>query len=309
MDPMPEDTRYGREFNFVRLVAEQSDRYSTVVKNAFDKGQNKATYDDTNFVKQMKLVARLISGGLKSKIYLVYMGGFDTHVQQQDENLNGLHPYLLEKLSTGIGTFMQDALIQGFADRVVGMTVSEFGRRPYENGSRGTDHGAASVQFVWGNGVRAGVYGEMPDLKNFDSNGDLRYQWDYRRVYADVLENWFGGTPEDTEGVLEDKVLPLGVLQRATSVDDTYAGKVQVDVRVMPQPMTDHSVLEWYQPVPGLVNVEIYGSEGRFLQTLYTDRVMPGTIRVPVRGIASGSYICTVTVNGARSVVPLTVVK
>ncbi|MBP7094230.1 MAG: hypothetical protein KBB72_09295, partial [Candidatus Kapabacteria bacterium] len=66
---------------------------------------------------------------------------------------------------------------------------------------------------------------------------------------------------------------------------------------------------EWYQPVPGLVNVEIYGSEGRFLQTLYTDRVMPGTIRVPVRGIASGSYICTVTVNGARTVVPLTVVK
>ena len=309
MDPMPEDTRFGHEFNFVRLVAEQSDRYSTVVKDAFDKGSNQVTYYANNFVKQMKLVARLISGGLKTKVYLVYMGGFDTHVQQQDENLNGLHPYLLEMLSTGLGTFMQDALIQGFADRVVGMTVSEFGRRPYENGSRGTDHGAASVQFVFGNGVRAGVYGEMPDLKNFDSNGDLRYQWDYRRVYADVLENWFGGSPEDTESVLEDRVLPLGVLQRSTSVDDSYAGRVQVDVRVAPNPMTDQTTLEWYQPVPGIVKVDIYGTEGRFLQNIYTDRVMPGTMRVPVRGLSSGSYICTVSVNGARTIVPLTVVR
>ncbi len=309
MAPMPEDTRYGREFNFVRLVAEQSDRYSSVVKNAFDKGQNKVQYYDNNFVNQMKLVARLISGGLKSKIYLVYMGGFDTHVQQQDENLNGLHPFLLEMLSTGIGAFMQDALMQGFADRVVGMTVSEFGRRPYENGSRGTDHGAASVQFVWGNGVRAGVYGQMPDLKNFDSNGDLRYQYDYRRVYADVLENWFGGTPDDTQNVLNDRVLPLGVLQRPTSVSDVYAGRTAVDVRVMPNPVTDASVLEWYQPVPGVVSVELYGAEGRFLRTLHTDRVMPGTMRVPLANIASGAYIASVSVNGHRSTVPFTVVR
>jgi len=309
LDPMPEDTAYGHEFNFVRSVAEQSDKYSSVVKNAYDKGQNKVEYYNNGFVNQMKLVARLISGGLKSKVYLVYMGGFDTHVQQQFENQEGLHPFLLEMLSKGVGTFMQDALMQGFADRVVGMTVSEFGRRPYENGSRGTDHGASSIQFVFGNGVRAGVYGEVPDLKNLDSNGDVRYQWDFRRVYADVIENWFGGKPSDTEGILEDRVLPLGVLQRSTSVDDFYAGAIKVDVRVAPNPMRDHTTLEWYQSVPGLVNVDLYGTEGRFLQSVYADRVMPGTIRVPVSGIASGSYICTVTVNGARTIVPLTVVR
>lgn len=309
MQPMSEDTRYGREFNFVRLVAEQSDRYSSVVKQAFDKGTNKVTYEKNGFVEQMKLVARLISGGLKSKVYLVYLGGFDTHVQQQDENLNGLHPYLLEMLSTGIGTFMQDALTQGFADRVVGMTVSEFGRRPYENGSRGTDHGASSVQFVFGNGVRAGVYGDMPDLSNFDANGDVRYQYDFRRVYADVFENWFGGTPNDTESILEDRVLPLGVLQRSTSVQDAYDGRVNVQVRVAPHPVTDQATIEWQQPVPGFVTVDVYGSEGRFLRNLYTDRALPGTIRVPVQGLASGSYICCVSVNGARTVVPLTVVR
>lgn len=309
MAVMSEETRYGREFNFVRTVAEQCDKYSTVVKSSFDKGKNVASYTDTGFVQQMKLVARLISGGLRSKVYMVAMGGFDTHVQQQDDNLAGLHPYLLEQLATGVGAFMQDALAQGFADRVVGMTVSEFGRRPYENGSRGTDHGASSVQFVFGNGVRAGVYGQSPDLQNFDSNGDVRYQWDFRRVYADVLENWFGGTPQDTESVLEDRVLPLGVLQRPTSVDDFYEGRTPVQVRVAPNPSSTHATLEWQQSVPAVVNVELYGTEGRFVQTVFTDRVLPGTVRVPVTNVPTGSYLCAVVVNGARTVVPLTVVR
>ncbi len=309
MAVMPEDTRYGREFNFVRTVAEQCDKYSSVVKGSFDKGKNVASYTDNGFVQQMKLVARLISGGLRTKVYMVAMGGFDTHVQQQDDNLGGIHPYLLEQLATGIGAFMQDALAQGFADRVVGMTVSEFGRRPYENGSRGTDHGASSVQFVFGNSVRAGVYGQSPDLENFDSNGDVRYQFDFRRVYADVLENWFGGTPQDTEAVLEDRILPIGVLQRATSVEEYYNGRVPVNVTVSPNPSSSHTTLEWQQAVPALVHVELYGAEGRFVQTVYTDRVLPGTVRVPVNNVASGSYLCSVVVNGARTVVPLTVVR
>lgn len=309
MAVMSDETRYGREFNFVRTVAEQCDRYSTVVKSSFDKGKNVASYTDTGFVQQMKLVARLISGGLRSKIYMVAMGGFDTHVQQQDENLGGLHPYLMNQLATGVGAFMQDALAQGFADRVVGMTVSEFGRRPYENGSRGTDHGTSSVQFVFGNGVRAGVYGQNPDLQNFDSNGDLRYQWDFRRVYADVLENWFGGTPQDTENVLEDRVLPLGVLQRPTTVDDFYEGRTPVQVTVAPNPSTTHATLEWQQSVPAVVSVELYGTEGRFVQSVFTDRVLPGKVRIPVENVQSGSYLCAVIVNGARTVVPLTVVR
>lgn len=309
MTPMSEETRYGREFNFVRTVAEQCDRYSSVVKNSFDKGKNVATYSDGGFVQQMKLVARLISGGLKSKIFLVYMGGFDTHVQQQDEYQNGLHPYLLGQLASGIGSFMQDALAQGFADRVVGMTVSEFGRTPFENGSRGTDHGAASAQFVFGNGVRAGVYGQSPDLTNFDGNGDVRYQWDYRRVYADVLENWFGGTPQETEDVLQDRVLPLGVLQRATSVDDAYEGRVEVNVRVSPNPSADHISVEWYQPVNGVTTVEVYGTDGRHVKTLLTDRLAPGTHSVAATGLQSGSYLCAVMINGRRSVAPLTVVR
>lgn len=307
LQPIPEDTRYGREFNFVRLVAEQSDKYSSIIKNAFDAGKNTLKYADNGFVRQMQLVARLISGGLRSKIFMVYLGGFDTHVNQQDEKYGGLHPYLLESLSTGIGQFMQDALAQGFADNVVGLTVSEFGRRPYENGSRGTDHGAGSVQFVWGNGVKAGVYGNNPNLKDLDSNGDVRYQWDYRRVYADVMETWFGGTPSDTEAVLEERVLPLGVLQRPTSVSDPSLFYPKPAIKVYPNPVTAQATLEWYQPVPASVAIDLYTSDGRFAEAIYKGRVDSGLFRHNIQARASGAYICNVVVNGVPTQVPIRV--
>ncbi|MBI2793286.1 MAG: DUF1501 domain-containing protein [Ignavibacteria bacterium] len=305
LDPMPEDTRYGREFNFVRLVAEQSDLYSSVVKQAYDAGRNMISYPDNAFVRQMQLVARLISGGLKSKVFLVYMNGFDTHVQQQNSDESGLHPYLLESLSAGVGAFMQDALQQGFADRVVGMTVSEFGRRPFENGSNGTDHGASSVQFVWGNKVRAGVYGTTPDLVNLNSNGDLRYQWDFRRVYADVMEYWFGGTPEETETVLQERVLPLGVLQRPTSVDDAFSGRFRVGIKAFPNPFSTSTTLEWMQESPASVTIDLYSTAGRFVETIYAGSVQPGLVRIPIVPSASGAYICNVSVNGINNPVSL----
>ena len=190
-----------------------------------------------------------------------------------------------------------------------GMTVSEFGRRPHENGSRGTDHGAAGVQFVWGNGVRAGVYGNSPDLSDLNANGDLRYQWDFRRTYADILETWFGGTPEDTEGVFEDRVLPLGVIERPTSVKDVYEGKVKVDIEVFPNPTTSTATLRWKQQSPALVTVELYSTEGRYVETVHRGQVQPGLVSIPITASASGSFICNVIVNGVSNPVGLSVVR
>jgi uncharacterized protein (DUF1501 family) len=303
VDPLTGTSRYTEEFNYIRLVAEQSDRYSTVVKSAFDAGTNSLKYEDNGFVKQMQLVARLISGGLRTKVFHVYLGGFDTHVQQQDEDLAGLHPALLRSLSVGIGQFMQDALTQGFADRVVGMTVSEFGRRPFENGSRGTDHGASSVQFVFGNKVRSAVYGNAPDLSNFDSNGDVRYQYDYRRVYADVLQTWFGGTADDVEAVLEDRILPLGVIQAPTTVSDALSGKTPTMVRAYPNPTSGSCSVQWQQHVPGAATVELYGSEGRFISTVHADWYNVGIHNVVVPLPRSGSFLAVVTINGVAHTV------
>lgn len=310
LDPMPGDTRYEREFNFVRLVAEQSDRYAEVVKQAFDRGKNMVQYSDNGFVRQMQLVARLISGGLKSKVYMVYMGGFDTHVQQQNDDLTGLHPFLLESLTKGVGQFMQDMLLQGQADRIVGFTASEFGRRPQQNGSRGTDHGAASVQFVFGNRVRSGVFGNSPDLSNLNENGDVRYQYDFRRVYTDVVETWFGGSPDGTEAIFGERILPLGVLQDPVSVQEAYEGRAPVKISAYPNPTTTTMLLEWQQPTPASVLVELWGLEGRYVGKVHAGEVRPGVVRIPLTAnVGAGSYLCAVTVNGVRNVVPVTFMR
>lgn len=305
-DMQDEGSRYGREFNFVRLVAEQTDRYSTVVKEAYDKGKNMVQYADNGFVRQLGLVARLISGGLKSKVFMVYMGGFDTHVSQQNDTLGGLHPYLLESLSTGIGQFMEDAIKQGFANRVAGLTVSEFGRRPQQNGSWGTDHGAASLQFVFGNRVNAGVFGNQPSLTNLNNNGDLIYEFDYRRIYTDILQTWFGATNEQIEALFGESILPLEVLQKPTSVADAYAGRVPVSVRVYPNPSPLTATLEWNQILPGRVSIDLYGIDGRLIRHVYSGWHEPGIVSVPVEAKTGGTFLCALTINGLQNVVTVT---
>ena len=112
------------------------------------------------------------------------MGGFDTHANQPRQHAN-----LLTELAEGLSTFYSDLAAQGRANDVVTMTFSEFGRRVKENGSAGTDHGAASVLFLAGGAVKGGVYGDYPSLSDLD-DGDLRMHTDFRSVYATLLDKW-----------------------------------------------------------------------------------------------------------------------
>jgi hypothetical protein len=138
-------SNYANEYNYIRSIAAKGDAYNKVIEEAWKKGTNTTGIDFAiangakgSLVRQMGIISRLISGGLKTKVYLAHIGGFDTHVQQQDTSNNGQHPALLNQLANAVSMFMDDAVQQGFANRVVGLTVSEFGRRPYENGSNGS---------------------------------------------------------------------------------------------------------------------------------------------------------------------------
>ncbi|MGA1435015.1 MAG: DUF1501 domain-containing protein, partial [Candidatus Kapaibacteriota bacterium] len=201
-------TPYDNEYNYIRSIAKKGDIYNKVIEEAWAKGINAPGIDYAisngakgSLVRQMGIISKLISGGLKTKVYLAHIGGFDTHVQQQDMNNNGQHPALLNQLANAISLFMDDAVKQGFANRVVGLTVSEFGRRPYENGSNGTDHGTTSVQFAFGTRVQANVFGANPDFSDLNNNGDLAFDLnrniDYRRLYSEIIQTWFGGSAED----------------------------------------------------------------------------------------------------------------
>ena len=193
---------------YIRKQQALSVGYATEIKRAADAGQNLANYpaSGNSLADQLKIVARLIHGGLKTKIYFVSLSGFDTHSGQVDSDVTtGSHAVLLGKLSTAIATFQQDLKLQGTEDKVVGMTFSEFGRRANSNNSKGTDHGIAAPMFVFGTNIKHSTIGQNPDLANLtgqSGNKDIPMQIDFRRVYTDVLNDWFGADHSTTNSLL-----------------------------------------------------------------------------------------------------------
>ncbi|MCS6808618.1 MAG: DUF1501 domain-containing protein [Bacteroidota bacterium] len=308
--PPADGSVFAQEYAYIRMIAQKSDTYSQLLKQAFERGRNTVEYA-SGFPQQLRAVARLISGGLQSKVYLVYLNGFDTHVLQQQPDGSGIHPRLLNTLATGIMQFMQDALQQRFADRVIGMTISEFGRRPQENGSLGTDHGAASVQFVFGNSVNANVFGNPFDLVNLNNNGDLQYQYDYRRVYANVLQAWFGASEQETRAILGERIAPLGVIQaRATHVYDAFVRQAHGQpVSITPNPSRGTSVVQFELRSSAHVDVALFSTEGRLYQQVWNAVLPAGVHALPCNIAHTGSYICVVRTGGSTISLPLMVIR
>src|SRR5262249_21356812 len=146
--------------------------------------------------RKLQLIATLIQRDFGTRVFYVSLDGFDTHSTQAAE-----HQRLLGELANSINNFFGQLQPSGQDKRVLLMTFSEFGRRVYENGSRGTDHGSGSCLFVAGPAAKGGLVGKHPSLSDLDS-GDLKYHTDFRRVYATLLDQWLGC---DSRAVLGDK--------------------------------------------------------------------------------------------------------
>jgi uncharacterized protein (DUF1501 family) len=149
-------------------------------------GPNAVAGQGGGLSQNLQLVAGLIAKGFGTRIFYVTLDGFDTHANQATA-----HSALLGDLANSISGFFQTLKTTGNDSRVRLMTFSEFGRRVQENGSRGTDHGAASCLFVAGPSVKGGVVGKHPSLADLDSD-DLKFHTDFRRVYATQLDGWLG---------------------------------------------------------------------------------------------------------------------
>ena len=147
--------------------------------------QNKSVYPNNAFSNQLKTISRFISSGLKTRIYYVSLSGFDTHVNQKQQQGN-----LLKQYAEGINAFLKDLKENNKLDDTLVMTFSEFGRRLEQNASNGTDHGTANNMFLFGGKLKKqGIFNPAPRLGDLDG-GDLKYQVDFRQVYATVLEKW-----------------------------------------------------------------------------------------------------------------------
>ncbi len=158
--------------------------------------------EQATLADKLNLIAKLVNKGLGTRLYYAAADGFDTHSRQAESQAD-----LLGQVSQAIGGMFGTLKSGGNDDRVVVMTYSEFGRRVKENGSRGTDHGAAACMFVAGPKVAGGIVGKHPSLSDL-TDGDLAYHTDFRRVYATLLDGWLG---VESRGVLGDgfEHLPL----------------------------------------------------------------------------------------------------
>lgn len=309
-DVAPE-TPAGHELMFIRNVAQQAEVYTTSVKAAYSRVANVATYPTSSLAGQLKIVARLIAGGLKTRIYVVNIGGFDTHSSQVDAGNHelGSHANLLGALSAAIGAFQLDLAALGAEDRVIGMTFSEFGRRVKSNSSGGTDHGTAVPVFVWGKHVRGGVLGTSPVLRTTTGalKDNLDMQFDFRNLYADIIRDWLGSSQSQLQAVLgtprfTPSATPLGIVAPGAIADVSTQESLPSAYRLnqnYPNPFNPTTEVRFELPESSYVTLEVFNSAGQHVETLVEGDRPAGihTARFDARGLSSGVYFCRLRVG------------
>jgi uncharacterized protein (DUF1501 family) len=177
-----------------RLLRVEGLAQSAAIRNATGSYVPAVTYPDTSLGFNLQQCARIIYGNLGVQALGVGIGGFDTHGEQND---GGYHDDLLREVSDAVGAFYADLAAHGLSDRVLILTISEFGRTPFENGARGSDHGYGSVFFAVGDAVKGGIYGDYPHLGDaWLVFGDLLdVTTDFRSVYATAFASFLGVDP------------------------------------------------------------------------------------------------------------------
>ena len=148
------------------------------------KYESNVPYPQGRLAASLSMIARMIAGGLPTRVYYASQGGFDTHAGQVNA-----HERLMGELNDALSAFATDLKQQGNFDRVLLITFSEFGLRLVENANGGTDHGAAAPMFILGGAVKPGLFGKYPSLSDLDHD-DLKFNTDFRSVYGTVLDKW-----------------------------------------------------------------------------------------------------------------------
>lgn len=204
--PLPEDDHAPASF-LLRTALDARVSSDTIRKAVAT--PSLATYPRTQLGNQMSMIGSMIRAGMKTRVYYVSLGGFDTHAGQG--GAQGQHARLLAQLAEAVNAFYKDLTAQGNAGRVLSVCFSEFGRRVGQNASGGTDHGTAAPMFLFGPMLNAGVHGPNPNLRDLDA-GDLKHQIDFRQVYAEILDRWLA---TDSHTVLAGRYRHINLLRKA----------------------------------------------------------------------------------------------
>lgn len=284
---------HGEQKGYLRNVANSTFNYAGVINDAYTASSDFGNYPDNKLAKQLSIISRMIKGNLETKVYLVQLGGFDTHNDQTDR-----HEDLIKQLSESLSHFYNDLSSAGWDDKVLCMTTSEFGRRVSENGSEGTDHGTASQSMFFGSALNGnGFIGTHPDLSDLDNNGNLKFTKDFRELYASVLKDWLCVDPTLVNEVLlgqQYNTLDLGFECTTLSTDETSFKGIGFEHYV--KYIDDSPYLYIKMPNTGHVDVKLYNLLGQEIGTLKNEILFAGDHNVNVNKavgneLIAGQYI------------------
>lgn len=295
------DCTHGDQLKYVRIVTNSTYKFIDAISNAYNLGPDSPNYyADRSFAQSMKVIARLIKGGLKTKIYVVELDGFDTHSTQTED-----HEYLLKLFSETVSTFMREFENTPHEENILAVTFSEFGRRIEENEGPGTDHGAASVMLAIGKGLEeSGTIGDYPSLTDTDDNGNMKFNVDFRHIYATLFTEWLCLEDEPADDIVFKDFgapLPFGFnCQETSAVNKTYKNPFAHNASYG----LGDVYINYTLPKDTMVMVELINMAG---QPVMLDRPMnkkAGTHSIAVkqqqRKLMPGPYVYRIRVTGAE---------
>lgn len=293
------DCGYGDQLGFIRTTTNTTFNYAGVINEAYENSTNDAPYDERELSSQLAIVARMIKGGLGTKVYLVTLDGFDTHANQVE-----LQNEILNDLSVSIKNFYDDLASVGMDDKVLCMSISEFGRRPYENGSNGTDHGAAAPMLLFGSGLQgSGFVGEHPSLSEVDENDNLIYTQDFRNIYATIMKEWMCIDPETVNAAMlntDYENVDLGFVCEELAVNDFDDVTRFAHTAYYPNNKT---IIKFQLPNTSNVTVKLYNILGQEVAILFNQLTFAGSHEIDVKETANtrlqtGQYIYRISTGG-----------
>ena len=293
-DPAPE-TYGGNELAYIREIDTLSMEYSELINDSAQAGVNTIEYPENNIAYQMALTAKLISGGLGTPVYRIYQTGYDTHANQANNHAN-----LLQNVSSSISAFLQDLINQGLQDRVLVVTTSEFGRRVYENGSLGTDHGTSAPCLLFGSSIVPETFGTHPDLTSLNNNNNMQVQFDFRQVYASIITDWFGLPESIIQSVFGNSFDPIPFVQEPLSVEPPSLPNNFKMYPAFPNPFNSITSVNFELSKTAKVIIRVMDQKGRLVYKRYLGRMHIGNhkFNLNAKTWVSGMYFVQLEVSG-----------
>jgi hypothetical protein len=249
-------------------------------------------------------------------VYTVTIGGFDTHKKQVNpsDTTTGSHAKLMKDLSEGINAFQNDLELMQLDDRVMGMTFSEFGRRIKSNASLGTDHGAAAPLIMFGKHSKKGILGKSPDIpSDIQVVNNIPFQYDFRSVYASVLEQWFCVKQPALQQIMLQNYQSLPLIEGGPcglpeTPDDNNNAADKLILKMWPSPYSVAATLQ-FSTEGGNTLIQQIDALGRVVKVLTNRDYAAGTYNIDIYndGLSSGAYFIRLQNKSLQKVI--TVIK